>query len=62
MEKISLWPKLLEFNQDDPARVDNFSVFADGDGLSAVGFLNSYNLDTSCNSLMAQEDRNNAKI
>ena len=23
MEKISLWPKLLEFNQDYPARVDH---------------------------------------
>jgi hypothetical protein len=62
MEKISLWPKLLEFNQDDPNRVDNFSVFADSDGLSAVGFLNSDNLDTSSNSLMVQEDRNNARI
>ena len=62
MEKISLRPKLLEFNQDDPARVTHFLVFADGDDLSAVGFLNSDNLDISSNSLMVQNDRSNARI
>ena len=52
----------FEFNQDDTARVDHFSVFADGNGLSAVGFLNPDNLDTSTNSLMVHDDRSNARI
>ena len=37
-------------------------MFADGNGLSAVGFLNPDNPDTSSNSLMVQDDRSNARI
>ena len=37
-------------------------MFADGDGLSAVGFRNPDNPDTSSNSLMVQKVRSNARI
>ena len=52
----------VEFNQDDTARVDHFTMFADGNGLSAVGFPNPDNTDTSSNSLMVHDDRSNARI
>ncbi len=52
----------FEFNEDDPTKVDSFSVFADGDGPDGVGFRNPDNMDTSANSLMVQEDTSNAKI
>jgi hypothetical protein len=53
------------FNEDDPKVVDSFSVFADGDAMGvpeAVGFVNTDNIDTSVNSLMVQEDADNARI
>lgn len=53
------------FSEDDPRVVESFSVFADGDAMSvpeAVGFVNPDNIDTSENSLMVQEDADNAKI
>ena len=52
----------VEFNQDDTAMVDHFTMFADGYSLSAVGFLNPDNPDTSSNSLMVLDDRSNARI
>jgi hypothetical protein len=45
--------------------VDSFSVFADADAPAApefVPFVNPDNMDTSANSLMVQEDADNAKI
>jgi len=53
------------FNEDNPRKVDSFSVFADGDAPSAsefVPFFNPDNMDTSANSLMVQEDTGDAKI
>lgn len=53
------------FNEKNPRKVDSFSVFADGDlqGSSVfVPFVNPDNMDTSVNSMMVQEDADNAKI
>jgi hypothetical protein len=50
------------FNEKNPRKVDSFSVFADGDGPEAIGFTSPDNMDTSANSLMVQEDTDNAKI
>jgi len=53
------------FNANNPRKVDSFSVFADGDAPGApefVAFTSPDNLDTSANSLMVQEDTDNAKI
>jgi hypothetical protein len=53
------------FNENNPRKVDSFSVFADGDAPDApefVAFTSPDNLDTSANSLMVQEDTDNAKI
>jgi hypothetical protein len=55
----------FEFNENNPRKVDSFSVFADGDAPSSdvfVGFTSPDNMDTSANSLMVQEDTDNAKI
>lgn len=55
----------LVFNANNPRMVDSFSVFADGDAPGApefVDFTNPDNIDTSVNSLMVQEDADNAKI
>jgi hypothetical protein len=52
-------------NADDPKAVDSFTVLADGDaeGTRAyVPFVNPDNLDTSKNSLMVQEDNDDARI
>ena len=37
-------------------------MFADGNGLSAVGFLNPDDTDSSSNSLMVHDGRSNARI
>jgi hypothetical protein len=50
------------FNENNPRKVDSFSVFADGDGPEAIGFINPDNMDTSANSIMVQEDNDNARI
>ena len=53
------------FNQNNPRKVDSFSVFADGDAPASslyVPFTSPDNVDTSANSLMVQEDTDNAKI
>ena len=53
------------FNEKNPRKVDSFSVFADGDAPAApefVAFANPDNIDTSANSLMVQEDADEAKI
>jgi hypothetical protein len=53
------------FDEKNPRKVDSFSVFADGDAPAApefVPFVNPDNMDTSANSLMVQEDADNAKI
>jgi hypothetical protein len=53
------------FNEDDPTKVDSFSVLAQGDDPGQgdfVGFVSPDNMDTSPNSLMLQEDADNAKI
>lgn len=53
------------FNEKNPRKVDSFSVFADGDANGAdvfVEFISPDNIDTSANSLMVQEDADNAKI
>jgi hypothetical protein len=52
----------LVFNEKNPRKVDSFSVFADGDGPGAIGFTSPDNMDTSANSLMVQEDTDNARI
>lgn len=55
----------LVFNENNPRRVDSFSVFADGDAPGAsefVAFRNPDNIDASANSLMVQEDTSKAKI
>jgi hypothetical protein len=52
-------------NENNPRKVDSFSVFADGDAPGApefVSFTSPDNVDTSANSLMVQEDTDNAKI
>jgi hypothetical protein len=53
------------FNPDDPKVVDSFTVLAQGDDPvhgDFVGFVNPDNVDTSANSLMVQEDADEAKI
>ncbi|MEA2002354.1 MAG: DUF839 domain-containing protein [Actinomycetota bacterium] len=53
------------FNEDDPKLVDSLTVIAQGDdaGLGGfVGFVNPDNMGTSTNSLMVQEDADNARI
>ncbi|HZD58476.1 MAG TPA: hypothetical protein VE136_17210 [Anaerolineales bacterium] len=53
------------FNEKNPRKVDSFSVFADGDAPASslyIPFTSPDNVDTSANSLMFQEDTDNAKI
>jgi hypothetical protein len=53
------------FNENNPRKVDSFSVLAQGDdssGDSFTPFVSPDNLDTSANSIMVQEDADNAKI
>lgn len=53
------------FNENNPRKVDSFSVFADGDAPASdvfVAFRSPDNVGTSANSLMVQEDTSNAKI
>lgn len=53
------------FNKEKPQLVDSFSVFADGDAPAAaeyVPFINPDNMGTSANSLMVQEDHDNARV
>jgi hypothetical protein len=53
------------FNEQNPRKVDSFSVFADGDAVGTdvfVAFRAPDNIGTSANSLMLQEDTGNAKI
>jgi hypothetical protein len=55
----------MVFNEANPRKVDSFSVFADADDASAdefVPMVSPDNMDTSVNSLMIQEDTDNAKI
>lgn len=53
------------FNENNPRKVDSFSVFADGDASGSsvfVPFHNPDNVGVSANSLMVQEDADNAKV
>jgi hypothetical protein len=53
------------FNENNPRKVDSFSILADGDapGTAAyVPFINPDNVGASANSLMVQEDNDNARI
>lgn len=53
------------FNENNPHKVDSFSVFADGDASGSsvyVPFRSPDNVGISANSLMVQEDANNAKV
>lgn len=53
------------FNENNPRKVDSFSILADGDapGTSVyVPFVNPDNMGASANSLMVQEDNDNARI
>jgi hypothetical protein len=53
------------FNANNPRKVDSFSVLADGDAPGTAEFVpmvNPDNMDTSQNSIMVQEDTDNAKI
>jgi hypothetical protein len=55
----------FEFNEKNPRKVDSFSVLAQGD--DSLGdlfnpFRNPDNMGTSANSLMVQEDHDDAKI
>lgn len=55
----------LVFNANNPRKVDGFSVFADGDAPASnvyVPFVSPDNIETSLNSLMVQEDTDEAKI
>jgi hypothetical protein len=55
----------FEFSPDNPRKVVSFSVLAQGDdpgGSVFVPFTSPDNMDTSANSLMVQEDTDNAKI
>ena len=55
----------FEFNENNPRKVDSFSILAQGDSDSSgafIGFVNPDNMDTSLNSLMVQEDTDDAKI
>lgn len=49
----------LVMNASDPTKVDSFSVLADA---ADVGFAKPDNIDTSGNSLMVQEDNDNARV
>lgn len=54
------------FDENNPKKVDSFTVYADGDVADShakfVGFSAPDNIDTSANSLMVQEDFDNAQI
>ncbi|MDX1435955.1 MAG: hypothetical protein R3335_04035 [Anaerolineales bacterium] len=53
------------FNENNPRKVDSFSVLAQGDDSSGdlfTPFINPDNMDTSINSLMVQEDADDARI
>jgi hypothetical protein len=53
------------FNEKNPRKVESFSVLADGDLPESsvfVPFVNPDNMDTSANSMMVQEDNDNARI
>jgi hypothetical protein len=53
------------FNEKNPRKVDSFSVLAQGDTSGAgdfVEFVNPDNMGTSVNSLMVQEDADDARI
>jgi hypothetical protein len=55
----------MVFNESNPRKVDSFSVFADADDPGADEFVDMRgpdNMDTSSNSLMVQEDTDEAKI
>jgi hypothetical protein len=55
----------FEFNKANPRKVDSFSVLAQGDDSGAdafVPFVSPDNMGASLNSLMVQEDADNAKI
>jgi hypothetical protein len=54
----------MVFDEFNPRKVVSFSVLADGDttGAAFVPFVSPDNIDTSVNSLMVQEDADNAKI
>jgi hypothetical protein len=55
----------FEFDDEDPTQVTSFSKMAQGDDPAAgayVPFLSPDNLGTSRNSLMVQEDTDNAKV
>jgi hypothetical protein len=53
------------FNEKNPRKVDSFMVLAQGDASGEAlftPFINPDNMDTSANSLMVQEDNDNARI
>jgi hypothetical protein len=53
------------FDDNNPRKVVSFSVLADGDAPGSgafAAFVNPDNVDTSVNSLMVQEDADNARI
>jgi hypothetical protein len=53
------------FNEANPRKVDSFSVLAQGDDPNTdafVAFVNPDNMGASANSLMVQEDADEAKI
>jgi hypothetical protein len=53
------------FNENNPRKVDSFSILAQGDDEARdqfVPFVNPDNMGTSVNSLMVQEDADNARI
>jgi hypothetical protein len=53
------------FNENNPRKVDSFSVLAQGDTSERnlyTPFVNPDNMDTSKNSLMVQEDHDDARI
>ena len=55
----------MVFNENNPRKVDSFTVLADGDLAASavfVPFVSPDNIDTSENSLMVQEDTDDAKI
>jgi hypothetical protein len=55
----------MVLNDKNPRKVDSFMVLAQGDASGAdkfVEFINPDNLDTSANSLMVQEDNDDARI
>jgi hypothetical protein len=55
----------FEINEKNPRKVDSFSVLADGDAPESevyVPFINPDNMGASTNSLMVQEDTDDARI